>query len=78
MLEKAGIDVKVARKECLPSLNLGGLYLFNAKDIGSLLTTSNALWSLGGGIMQPIFMGGKIKANLKSKKIAYEKKLKKL
>lgn len=76
MLEKAGIDVKVARKECLPSLNLGGLYLFNAKDIGSLLTTSNALWSLGGGIMQPIFMGGKIKANLKSKKIAYEKSLK--
>ncbi len=25
--------------------------------------------------MQPIFMGGKIKANLKSKKIAYEKSL---
>ncbi|MCM1003454.1 MAG: TolC family protein [Candidatus Gastranaerophilales bacterium] len=75
MLEKAGIDVKVARKECLPTLNLGGMYLFNAKDIGSLLTTSNALWSLGGGIMQPIFMGGKIKANLKSKKIAYEKSL---
>ena len=76
MLEKAGIDVKVARKECLPSLNLGGMYLFNAGDIGSLLTTSNALWSLGGSIMQPIFMGGKIKANLKSKKIAYEKSLK--
>lgn len=75
MLEKAGIDVKVARKECLPTLNLGGMYLFNASDIGSLLTTSNALWSLGGSIMQPIFMGGKIKANLKSKKIAYEKSL---
>lgn len=26
--------------------------------------------------MQPIFMGGKIKANLKAKKIAYEKSLK--
>lgn len=76
MLEKAGIDVKVARKECLPTLNLGGMYLFNAKDIGSLFTTSNAIWSLGGNILQPIFMGGKIKANLKSKKIAYEKSLK--
>lgn len=76
MLEKAGIDVRVARKECLPTLNLGGMYLFNAKDIGSLFTTTNALWSLGGGIMQPIFAGGKIKANLKSKKIAYEKSLK--
>lgn len=76
MLEKAGIDVKVARKECLPSINLGGLVLFNAQNIGSLFTTSNALWGLGGGLLHPIFAGGRIKANLKSKKIAYEKSLK--
>ena len=75
MLEKAGIDVKVARKECLPSINLGGLLLFNANNIGSLFTTSNALWGLGGGLLHPIFAGGRIKANLKSKKIAYEKSL---
>lgn len=75
MLEKAGIDVKVARKECLPAINLGGLVLFNAQNIGSLFTTSNALWGLGGGLLHPIFAGGKIKANLKSKKIAYEKSL---
>ncbi len=75
MLEKAGIDVKVARKECLPSINLGGGVLFNAQQIGSLFTTSNALFGLGGGIMQNIFAGGRIKANLKSKKLAYEKSL---
>lgn len=75
MLEKAGIDVKIARKECLPAINLGGLVLFNAQNIGSLFTTSNALWGLGGGLLHPIFAGGKIKANLKSKKIAYEKSL---
>ena len=76
MLEKAGIDVKVARKEMLPTLNLGGLMLFNATNLGSLFTTSNMLWGIGGGIMQPLFMGGRIKANLKAKKIAYEKSLK--
>ena len=76
MLEKAGIDVKVARKEMIPSLNLGGLLLFNAQNIGSLFTTSNAAWSIGGGLIQPLFMGGKLKANLKAKKIAYEKSLK--
>ena len=76
MLEKAGIDVKVARKECLPAINLGGLVLFNAQNIGSLFTTSNALWGLGGGLLHPIFAGGRIKANLKSKKIVYEKSLK--
>ncbi len=34
------------------------------------------LWGVGGGIIQPAFMGGKLKANLKAKKVAYEKSLK--
>ena len=76
MLEKAGVDVKIARKECLPAINLGGLIFFNAQNIGSLFTTSNALWGLGGGLLHPIFAGGKIKANLKAKKVAYERSLK--
>ena len=75
MLEKAGIDVKIARKECLPSLNLGGGVLFNSRQLGDLFTTSTALWGLGGGILQNIFAGGRIKANLKLKKISYEKSL---
>ena len=76
MLEKAGIDVKIARKECLPSLNLGGGLLFNSQQLGDLFTTSTAIWGLGGGIMQNIFAGGRIKTNLKLKKISYEKSLK--
>ena len=73
MIEKAGIDVKIARKEFLPVLNLGGGVLFNSQNIGSLFTTSDALWGLGGGIMQSLFAGGSIKTNLKLKKLAYEK-----
>ncbi len=76
MREKAGIDVKIARKECLPSINLGGGVLFNSQQLGDLFTTSTAAWGLGGGIMQSIFAGGRIKANLKLKKISYEKSLK--
>ena len=76
MLEKAGIDVRIARKEMLPSLNLGGGILFANKHIDSLLTTSNMLWGIGGQIIQPIFKGGAIRANLKAKKIAYERSLK--
>jgi NodT family efflux transporter outer membrane factor (OMF) lipoprotein len=76
MLEKAGIDVRVARKEMLPKLNLGGGVLFNNKHIESLFTTSNMIWGLGGQIMQPLFMGGALRANLKAKKIAYERALK--
>lgn len=76
MLEKAGIDVRIARKEMLPRLSLGGGVLFANKHIESLLSTNSMLWGLGGQIMQPIFMGGKLKANLKAHKIAYERSLK--
>ena len=71
MLEKAGIDVKIARKELLPQLNLGGGVFFNTKHLESLFTTSNMLWGVGGAIVQPLFFGGRLKANLKLKKIAY-------
>ena len=76
MLEKAGIDVRIARKEMLPQLSLGGGVIFNSKYFESLFTTSNMIWGLGGSVIQPFFMGGKLKANLKAKKIAYERSVK--
>lgn len=75
MIEKAGIDVKVARKEFLPSINITGLAFFLAGDIGSLWTTKNALTALGAGLSLPIFTGGRRIANLKIKKDEYERLL---
>ena len=76
MLEKTGIDVRVARKEFLPSINIGGLALFNARDLGSLFTTNNALWGLTGGLITDLSLGGRKIANLKIKKSEYERVLK--
>lgn len=73
MVEKAGIDVRVARKEFLPSINIGGLALWNAANLGSLFTTKNMLLGLGGGLILPLFTGGKRIANLKLKKSSYER-----
>ena len=73
MVEKAGIDVTVAKKEFLPTINLTGLALFNASDFGSIFTTKSMLWALGGGLMMPLFTGGKRIANLRIKKAEYEK-----
>lgn len=73
MVEKAGIDVRVAKKEFLPSLNLGALGLFNAANFGSLFTTENMLLGLGGGLILPLFTGGKKIANLRLKKATYER-----
>uniref|UniRef100_UPI0040284F49 efflux transporter outer membrane subunit n=1 Tax=Candidatus Scatousia sp. TaxID=3085663 RepID=UPI0040284F49 len=77
MVEKAGIDVRVARKEFLPSINLTGIALFNASQIGSAWSTSSMLGALAAGAMLPIFTGGRRIANLKLKKVQYDKVLNK-
>lgn len=73
MVEKAGIDVRVAKKEFLPSLDLGALGLFTASNLGSLFSTENMLLGLGGGLILPLFTGGKKVANLRLKKATYER-----
>ena len=77
MVEKAGIDVRVARKEFLPTINLTGLALFNAADIGSAWSTKGMLAALAAGAMLPIFTGGRRVANLKLKKVQYDEILNK-
>lgn len=73
MVEKAGIDVRVARKEFLPSINLTGVALFNSTQFGSLFSTKEMIASLGGSIMYPFFTGGAKFANLRLKKAQYER-----
>ena len=75
MVEKAGIDIRIAKKEFLPTINLSGLALFNSSNFGSIFTTRNMLWSLGGAAILPIFTGGKRIANLRLKKAQYERVL---
>lgn len=75
MVQKAGINVKVARKEFLPSFNITGLALFMAGDIGSAWSTKGALAALAAGANLPIFTGGRRIANLRLKKDVYERVL---
>lgn len=72
MVEKAGIDVRVARKEFLPSFNIMGLLMFNDMTGLSTLNWANAIAALGGGALWPIFTGGARFANLKISKAKYE------
>ena len=75
MIEKAGIDVRVAKKEFLPSINLTGVAIFLSSEIGSLLTTRTALAALAGAINMPLFTGGRRRANLRLKKDEFERVL---
>lgn len=73
MIKKAGIDVRVAKKEFLPSINLTGLALLDVKN--SMFSKETTLAALALGAMLPVFTGGSRIANLKLKKVQYDKML---
>lgn len=73
MVEKAGLDVRIAKKEFLPTINLSGLTLFNTTSFGSLFSTKGMLYALGGAALLPLFTGGSRVATLRLRKNTYER-----
>ncbi len=72
LLEKSKIDVRVARKELLPSFNITGLWAFNTIASGSFFSWENSLAMLLAGASADIFKGGAKIANLRLQKAKYE------
>lgn len=71
-LEKAKIDIRVARKEFLPNFNITGIWIFNTIAPGSFFSWESSLAAILAGATQDIFMGGRKIANLKIQKAKYE------
>lgn len=70
-LQKANIDVRVARKEFLPRINITGLYAFS--NIGGNFGAWNgSVAAILAGLSQDLFTGGRKIANLKISKTRYE------
>jgi len=71
-LEKANIDVRVARKEFLPTFNILGVLAFNTIFPGNFFNWDSILAAILAGATQDIFKGGTKVANLKINKARYE------
>ena len=71
-VEKSGIDIKVAKKEFLPSFNIIGLLGFQTGSMYSSMNWKTALAGLVGSGMVSLFSGGRKIANLKLNKNVYE------
>ncbi len=70
-LEAAGIDIRVAKKEFLPTIDILGVLAFVATSSASSFDWKNAVTLLGGNAMLPLFTGFKKVANLKLNKNKY-------
>lgn len=74
-VEKAGLDVRIAKKEFLPNINVMGLLMMSTSSAVNSISWANTLAAFGGGAMLPIFTGGAKIANLKLHKNKYEQVL---
>ena len=57
-LHQASANVGVATANLLPQFTISGDYGGAATNVGTLFTPGGAIWSIGGGLAQPIFHGG--------------------
>ncbi len=71
-VEKAGLDVRIAKKEFLPTIDILGMAAFMATSSANSMNWTNALALFGGQAMLPIFTGGAKMANLRLSKNHYE------
>ena len=71
-LEKAKIDIRVAKKEFFPTFNIVGIWAFNTLAPGAFFSWESSLAAILAGATQDIFKGGMKVANLKIQKAKYE------
>jgi outer membrane protein, multidrug efflux system len=64
--------VGVAKTSFYPQFTISGSGGFQSVSLGSLISAPSAFWSLGGDLLQPIFNGGRNRANLAATKSAYD------
>ena len=65
-------QVGIATAAFYPQLTLFGGGGIQSTDITTLFSAPSAIWAVGGDLLQPIFQGGRNRANLAATKSAYD------
>jgi NodT family efflux transporter outer membrane factor (OMF) lipoprotein len=72
LMHAASAQVGVATANLYPQLNLTGSYGSQAVRTGDLFSGGSAVWSLGAGLLQPLFHGGELTARRRAAVAAYD------
>jgi NodT family efflux transporter outer membrane factor (OMF) lipoprotein len=72
LLHEASAQVGVATASLYPQISLSGAIGSDALKPDKLFTSGAAAWSLGAGLLQPIFNGGALQANKRAAIAAYD------
>jgi NodT family efflux transporter outer membrane factor (OMF) lipoprotein len=72
LLHAACAQVGVATANLYPKITLNGSIGTNAVKIEDLFSTGSSIWSLGAGLLQPIFHGGELTAKRRAAVAAHD------
>lgn len=64
-LEASGYDLSAAKMNLLPSFSLSGGPGSRSEEFGDLLDNRFRTWDISGSVTQPLFNGGRIRANIR-------------
>jgi multidrug efflux system outer membrane protein len=73
-LAAAAGDVSSARAALLPSISLTGSLGSASLELDDLFTSPAEIWSVAGGIMQPLFQGGRLRADVERQRAILEQR----
>jgi multidrug efflux system outer membrane protein len=65
-------EIGVAKAAFYPQLTLSGAAGFQSTNIMNLISAPNAIWSLGGDLLEPVVNGGRNRANLAYARHTYD------
>ncbi len=72
LLVSANADVGAARALFYPTISLTGVFGGLSHDLTDIAKSDSILWSLGAGIFQPLFQGGRIRRNYEAAQARFE------
>lgn len=71
-LNAASAAIGVATANMLPQITLTGGYGISAQTIASLFSPGTAVWSIGAGLLQPLFHGGELLHKKRAKEAEFD------
>jgi len=72
LLHAASAQIGVATAAMYPQITLSGSIGWESSTTGDLFSSNAAIWSLTGGLLQPLFHGGELSAKRRAAVAAYD------
>jgi multidrug efflux system outer membrane protein len=75
LLSARNADIGVAQAALFPSIKLTGALGFESAELSDLLNRDSQVWLIGASLVQPLFDGGRLRANVDRARAVYAENL---